>query len=185
MNRPTSSADAAAFWQFSLMVYSRPQVAACCLGLQDEYGFDVNIVLLCLWLAQTRGRTVGRTEIEALRAGVADLNENLVRPIRLARRKARSIIETAPDPQAGAERRELYAALKAIELRGERLIQAALIECLGGGDTDGGTEAQAAARASLETYRKSIGAPDAAAAILAQLTIRALCRAEGQSGHIT
>lgn len=172
MKKPTPAADA--FWQFSLGVYSRPQVADLCLGLQDEYGFDVNIVLLCLWLAQVEGRTVGQTEILALRAGVADLNENLVWPIREARRKARTMTDAAPDPKAHAERREIYAGLKAIELRGERLVQEALLECLGGDVTGSADPAEVAARASLENYRTAIAVPDAAAAILAQLTIRAL-----------
>ena len=36
---------ASAFWQFSLDVYARPQVAELCLALQDEHNFDVNAVL--------------------------------------------------------------------------------------------------------------------------------------------
>ncbi|QGN54031.1 TIGR02444 family protein [Novosphingobium sp. Gsoil 351] len=169
-----SSASASGpFWQFSLEVYARPQVADLCLGLQDEYGFDVNIVLLCLWLARDEGRTVSLTEIQTLRAGVAELNENLVWPIRQARRWARTRIDVAPDSQAQAECREIYASLKAIELRGERCVQLVLLECLRWVGMGCANPADMAARASLESYRQAIAAPDATGAILAQLTVKA------------
>ncbi|MBA4355613.1 MAG: TIGR02444 family protein [Novosphingobium sp.] len=171
MNMPATAADA--FWRFSLEVYSRPQVAELCLALQDEHGFDVNLLLLCLWRAQEQGLTLSQVEIRALRAGAADLNENLVGPIRQARRWARSRIDDAPDPQAKAERCEFYANLKQIELRGERFVQVALLGCLRRQGAGGGA-ADVAARASLEGYRQVLAAPESTAAILAQLTVRAL-----------
>ena len=58
MGKMTSKDAADEFWQFSLEVYARPQVADLCLVLQDEHGFDVNILLLCLWLAQGEGRAL-------------------------------------------------------------------------------------------------------------------------------
>lgn len=170
MNSLATAADT--FWQFSLEVYSRPQVADLCLALQDDHGFDVNVLLLCLWLAREEGRTVGPTEIQALCAGVAELNENLVWPVRQARRWTRTRIDVTPDPQAQAECREVYANLKAVELRGERCVQMALLECLAWGGAGDASLAEVAARASLENYRQIIAAPDLAAAVLAQLTIR-------------
>lgn len=38
-----------AFWQFSLGFYDQPSVASQCLDLQNEFGLDVNILLLCIW----------------------------------------------------------------------------------------------------------------------------------------
>ena len=86
----TSKDAADEFWQFSLEVYARPQVADLCLVLQDEHGFDVNILLLCLWLAQGEGRALSQFEIGDLLGGVAALNENMVWLVRDARRWAKS-----------------------------------------------------------------------------------------------
>lgn len=172
MNAPATARDA--FWQFSLEIYSRPQVADLCLGLQDEHGFDVNIVLLCLWLARDEGRILGLADIRLLRAGAAHLNENLVLPIRQARRWARTMIDPAADPRIKAERQEFYSALKAIELRAEHLVQMTLPDCIVGAGGTGACPPSLAAQASLENYRQAIAAPDASAAILAQLAVIAL-----------
>ena len=40
-----------AFWEFSLAFYAPEPVGAACLSLQDRRGADVNILLLCCWLA--------------------------------------------------------------------------------------------------------------------------------------
>ena len=36
-------------WEFSLTLYAEPGVAASCLSLQNQHGFDVNLVLFCIW----------------------------------------------------------------------------------------------------------------------------------------
>ena len=38
-------------WQFSLETYSQSEVKKSCLSLQDQYGFNVNILLAALWAA--------------------------------------------------------------------------------------------------------------------------------------
>ncbi|WP_243453991.1 TIGR02444 family protein [Oceanisphaera pacifica] len=38
------------FWQFSAQHYARPGVAQACLQLQDEYGANVNLLLLLVML---------------------------------------------------------------------------------------------------------------------------------------
>jgi uncharacterized protein (TIGR02444 family) len=57
------------FWDYSLALYSRAGVADACLELQDEFGLDVNIVLLCVWSGAE-----GPGELTA-----AELNECMVR----------------------------------------------------------------------------------------------------------
>lgn len=37
------------FWDFSVNLYSRDDVAPSCLCLQDSYGLDVNLLLYCCW----------------------------------------------------------------------------------------------------------------------------------------
>ncbi len=166
-----SATDAEAFWAFSLEVYAKPQVAELCIALQDEYGFDVNLLLLGLWVAEMQRKALDAERICELREAVAQLNDNLVHPLRRARRWAKP-----SDPVAETPRRKIYGALKQVELEAERLVQAEMVETLSAGLQRGGETPtpQAAARASLERYRQSIEAPDSATAPLAQLIVKAL-----------
>lgn len=169
MNEPAT--DAEAFWAFSLEVYAKPQVAELGIALQDECGFDVNLLLLGLWVAVTQRKALDAERICELREAVAPLNDNLVQPLRRARRWAKP-----SDPVTETARHKLYGALKQVELQAERLVQMALVEASRPGLARGDEmpTPQAAARASLERYRQSIEAPEAAAAPLAQLIVRAL-----------
>lgn len=163
--------DAESFWAFSLEVYARPRVAELCIALQDEFGFDVNLLLLGLWVAETDRTALDTERIGELREAAAALNDNLVQPLRRARRWAKP-----SEPVAETPRHKFYGALKQVELKAERLVQAALVEALVGGLARGGEAQtpQAAATVSLEKYRQAIGAPEAASIPLAQLIDRAL-----------
>jgi uncharacterized protein (TIGR02444 family) len=163
------------FWQFSLEVYAKPQVADLCLALQDEHGFDVNVLLLCLWQAQSGGRALTASEIRDLRDGTAALNENMIWPVRGVRRWAKSWLQRAPDPQAAAARDKLYASLKAVELQLERQCQTELVGCLAGDGQQQGLPPQSAARLSLEAYRAAIAASEVdTSTLLTQLAVKAL-----------
>ena len=166
------------FWQFSLEVYARPQVADLCLVLQDEHGFDVNILLLCLWLAHGEGRAISQSEIGELLGGVAALNENMVWPVRSARRWAKSWLQQAADVQAVAARSKVYTSLKATELQLEHQIQIELVRCLANdGEQQGqrqGLSAQSAARLSMEAYREAITAAEGTSALLTRLALKTL-----------
>lgn len=178
MGKMTSKDAADEFWQFSLEVYAKPQVAELCLALQDEHGFDVNILLLCLWLAQGRGMALSQSEIGNLLGGVAALNENMIWPVRGARRWAKLWLQRAPDLQAVAAREKLYTSLKATELQMERQIQIELVRCLAYDGQQHGQpldlSAQSAARLSLEAYRAAIAAPEGTSALLTRLALKAL-----------
>jgi uncharacterized protein (TIGR02444 family) len=162
------------FWQFSLDVYARPQVADLCMGLQDAHGFDVNILLLCLWLAQGEGRALGQSEIGDLLGAVAALNENMIWPVRGVRRWAKLWLQQAPDLQAVAARDKLYTSLKATELQMEHQIQIELARCLTNDGQQQGLPAQSAARLSMEAYRTAIAAPEGTSALLTRLALKAL-----------
>lgn len=45
--------SAEGFWQFSLDTYSNSNVQKCCLALQNEAGFNINLLLLCCYLEQS------------------------------------------------------------------------------------------------------------------------------------
>lgn len=162
--------DAAAFWIFSLDVYAKPGVAASCISLQDRHDFDVNLLLLCLWLAEMRQLALDQGEISSLLTHIEAPRVSLVHPIRRARRWFR---QWAPEPR-NAEHGEVYAALEAAELLAERTIQAILIEGVADNFGTIAVSNEAAARASLEDYRQLLAAPDAAAASLSLLTSQVL-----------
>lgn len=108
------SDPAADFWRFSLALYGRPDVAPCCLTLQDRHGIDVNLALFCAWLGAS-GR--GRLTVQALAAAdaaIATWRVGVVERLRAARRTIK---------EAGPALAPLYAKAKAIELDAEREVQ--------------------------------------------------------------
>lgn len=105
------------FWTYSLALYGRPGVDAACLALQDRLDLDVNVLLFCCW-AGSRGRTLEDREVGALMAAVRALREEVVLPLRQARRSLKTLLaELGP---AGTELRE---KIKANELAAEAIQQ--------------------------------------------------------------
>jgi uncharacterized protein (TIGR02444 family) len=112
-------AGADAFWAFSLDLYGRPGVAASCLRLQDESGLDVNMLLLCCWVARSGRGRLSKADIAAAEARVAPWRREVIEPLRAVRRGLKNL----PDAASLA----LYAELKEIELRAEREEQRLLL----------------------------------------------------------
>ena len=48
------NANANNFWLYSVAFYREPGIAEACLKLQNQHGFDVNLVLFCLWYGLNR-----------------------------------------------------------------------------------------------------------------------------------
>ncbi|HEX3498043.1 MAG TPA: TIGR02444 family protein [Stellaceae bacterium] len=113
------SADADEFWAFSLAVYSRPAVAAACLRLQDELGLDVNLLLLCCWLARSGRGRLSADDLAAAEARAAPWRRTVVEPLRAIRRALKTMADTASA--------SLYAEIKRLELRAEREEQRKLL----------------------------------------------------------
>lgn len=109
-----------AFWAFSLGIYARPGVPAALLRWQDEGGADVDLVLYILWRAAC-GEVLTGADIGAADAAVAAWREEVVRPLRRARRA----LKTATPEGAQALRERVQAD----ELDAER-VQHALLERL-------------------------------------------------------
>lgn len=105
------------FWAFSLSLYDRPGAAAACLGLQDRFGADVNLLLLGFWRARRGYAGWADAELERVQAAVAPVNA-VLQPLREARRALRGLRESEPTADA------LYAELKALELKLEQVAQA-------------------------------------------------------------
>jgi len=131
------------FWTYSLGLYGRPGVDAACLAVQDRLDLDVNMLLFCCW-AGSRGRTLEDREVAALVAAVRDLREEVVLPLRQARRSLKTLV-TDLGP-AGPELRE---KIKANELAAEALQQNLMHGALPIVD---GSPSAAAGAASLRAY---------------------------------
>jgi uncharacterized protein (TIGR02444 family) len=106
-----------AFWHFSLAVYRREGVEEACLGLQDDVGLDVNLLLFCLW-AGSRGQSLEAGALAELMASTGVWQAEVVAPLRRVRRWLKTQA-TIDDPAAEA----LRQAIKSRELEAEALEQ--------------------------------------------------------------
>src|SRR5262249_34616641 len=137
------------FWHFSLRFYREPAVADACIGLQEEAGIDVNLLLFVLWQA-TRNRVLSKKEVEELETAIAPWRAATVIPLRGVRRALKS----PPDLVAPAIAEQFRTRIKAVELEAERLQQEAMYRLADraplGRDTRSPMEA---ARASIAAYQ--------------------------------
>ena len=84
MHKPLKSED---FWTYSINVYGISAVKNICLTLQDTYGADVNMLLLCCWLDQ-QNISLSRELVITLRNTSVNWQNNTLQPLRVQRRTA-------------------------------------------------------------------------------------------------
>jgi len=109
------------FWNFSIEVYGASAVQNECLNLQDQFGLDVNLILLCAFLGADHGVALTSGDIASARQEVDQWNEDIVKPLRAARRHLKTIeLRDADAVQAAAL---LRAQVKTAELESERIEQ--------------------------------------------------------------
>jgi len=113
-----------AFWRFSLATYGDPKVAAACLALQDLCGADVNLLLYCCWLGQS-GRALDKRALRAALRAVAELQSNIIRPLRQSRRALRRGPRGMPKAWAKELKDRLATAEIDLEYIEQRLLLAA------------------------------------------------------------
>ena len=106
------------FCKFSIRVYAAPGVADNCIGLQERFGIDVNVLLSCGWVGWSRGHRLNAAQIAAANALVRSWNESTVKPIRSVRRFTKDMPEDAV--------KRLLARVKTIELDTEQIEQTML-----------------------------------------------------------
>lgn len=128
-------------WEFSVRVYASPGVAAACLSLQDRFGADVNLLLAAAYLG-SRGHELSATDARSLADLVRDWQEQVVSPVRKARKAMKHIAEkNVPNIQAAiALARD---QVKSIELDAERVEQDLIFTWLRGNESrksGGGSE---------------------------------------------
>jgi uncharacterized protein (TIGR02444 family) len=153
MNDTQTPTETTPFWRFSLHFYRHHGVSDACIGLQDEQGVDVNLLLFLFWLADD-GRQLSADEVKKLDDAVRDWRNLTIVPIRDTRRKLKGA-RTIVDPSA----QEVFRnKVKAVELDAERLQQAALFAFSRGGPLGRAAEPAAAARGNIAAYERIIGA---------------------------
>ena len=112
------------FWNFSLAVYGVSAVQDECLDLQDQFGLDVNLVLLCAFLGAVHGVALTSEDIASARRKAGPWHEDIVKTLRVARRRLKTI--ELKDAEAAKAAAQLRSQVKAAELESERIEQAML-----------------------------------------------------------
>lgn len=103
-----------AFWQFSLDLYVKPEVANYCLALQDQHNMQVNLLLYSIWLSAEG--CILEPQLIKQNSQLQNWLSEIIPSIRLARKNVGE--NSKQDP--------LYKQLKACELKAEQKAQAIL-----------------------------------------------------------
>ena len=112
------------FWDFSLAVYGTEGVPAACLGLQERYQIDVNLLLWCLWCGAAGVRALTADDLAEAESGIGDWHHNVVRHLRWLRQH----LKAPYDLMDGDLQQSLRARIQKIEIDSEHLEQLALAE---------------------------------------------------------
>ena len=96
------------FWRFSLAVYGQRGVADECLGLQDKFGLNINLLLFCAWLGRG-GIAVTRDDLEGASRSISSWHDHVVRPLRGVRRQMKLHHEDVSALRANVQRIEIEA----------------------------------------------------------------------------
>ncbi|HEX6111169.1 MAG TPA: TIGR02444 family protein [Geminicoccaceae bacterium] len=114
------------FWDYAVELYRRPGVEGACLELQARHGLDVNLLLLCCWLAG-RGVAPDAQTLGRIAAAAESWQAAFVGPLRRVRSRLKADLA---DPRPGsipARWPELASGLRgrvlALEIDGEHLEQ--------------------------------------------------------------
>jgi len=110
-------------WQWALEVYARPSVAEACLSLQDQHGQNVPYLLWAAWRASEGRDADAEIAAELVRRWDAEVGS----PLRAVRRAIKPAWPAIDDDA----REDFRSAVKAVELRGEKLLMESL-EALSG-----------------------------------------------------
>ena len=145
------------FWAFSLELYADGEVETACLALQDEFGLDVNLLLLCCWLGR-HGVLLDPKGLQTLRDQSKAWRSEVVSPLRELRQRLKLAVGAVlPDRSAA-----LREAIKACELSSERILQDLLYDILVNLPGRDGRDADRAGlmRANLVNYARQAGVTD-------------------------
>ena len=112
---------ASKFWGFSLAVYGAQGVEPECLSLQDKFDLDINQLLLCAFVGAMHGVALTADDIAAARSEVGAWHDDIVKPLRAARRRLKAI--ELPSERIADAAAQLRTRVKAAELESEYVEQ--------------------------------------------------------------
>ena len=116
------------FPSFAEALYARTGVEQACLDLQDRRGLDVPVLLHACWLG-SRARVLRAAESAAVVWKTMAWRNEVVRPLRRARRRLKAGLENMPRELSEPVRQQVKAA----ELAAERALLALLAGVPDGG----------------------------------------------------
>lgn len=108
-----------AFWSFSLKLYEAPGVADSLIDLQDSYGADVNILLMCCWCGASGRLPLDSQFLQEAISRTSTWQKKVVQDLRALRRVMKTGIAGIP-MEASTEVRE---EVKRLEIACERVEQ--------------------------------------------------------------
>ena len=143
------------FWRFSLGLYGRSGVEQACLGLQNACGADVNLLLYCCWMGR-QGRALTKRTLRRAIAATKPWQQNVVHPLRRARRALKQPSPAIPEPWRARLRRTVFR----LELDAEYVEQLLLARQAARLPPPARKQdPQTACAANLERYLDLLGAP--------------------------
>jgi uncharacterized protein (TIGR02444 family) len=161
-------------WSFSLRLWRRPGVEQACLWLQERCGADVNLLLLCCWLA-SEGRPADARFLAGAAAAVAAWRAAAVEPLRRVRRRLADGVRGVPR----AWRAPVRARALAAELEAERVEQLVLARRAARLLARAPRPGQAAA--NLDRYRKLLKTPPGGSVERRLAVLRTASEREGEA----
>ncbi|MBV2130849.1 TIGR02444 family protein [Arsukibacterium indicum] len=114
-----SRPSAEALWQFSLALY--PKVQSLCLQWQDNFGVNINLLLLLCYLEQQQ-LSLTHQQLLQLTAELEQFSSQFTKPLRALRRKSSSASLSTSQQQ------QLKQSLLQAELKLEQLEQQLLLK---------------------------------------------------------
>jgi uncharacterized protein (TIGR02444 family) len=110
-------------WRFSLAVYRGAGVQDECLAVQERYGVDVNLLLLCAYAGAIEGAELPAGDVADALAATGAWHAEVVQVLRQARRNLKPLSEAGAWVPVVAP---LRLKVKAAELESEQIEQAML-----------------------------------------------------------
>jgi uncharacterized protein (TIGR02444 family) len=151
----TSNANGA-FWSWSLEHYQRNNVETLALHLQDEFDFNVNILLWACWCAEEFEATPDLVLRQAIEL-TAQWTANVTSPLRHARRYLKAPIQQSSVETTASLRTQIKQSELDAEQVEQSLLEALAEAALKKAPKDHG-QTQIRARRNLSAYAALIGA---------------------------